>query len=234
MSTPPIANNWGYGGFTYGYNGAVNVPAGSNPDGFVDDAATYLSQPFPSLPSPLPDKDPSSENYQSNVFTTARNANRPGYTQNWNLTVQYLLPKQTVLEVAYIGNKGTRLWGGINTGSELDGLPASLLASMGDTLNAPVSQYPQYMPYASFPTTNKLAQALRPYPQYYGVEEAFPYNSNSTYNSMQASVTRHLTAGLGFIASYTWSKAIGLQTVRVQGNTTALSRTSRTGGLNDL
>ena len=159
------------------------------PDGFVDDAATYLSQPFPSLPSPLPDKDPSSENYQSNVFTTARNANRPGYTQNWNLTVQYLLPKQTVLEVAYIGNKGTRLWGGINTGSELDGLPASLLASMGDTLNAPVSQYPQYMPYASFPTTNKVAQALRPYPQYYGVEEAFPYNSNSTYNSMQASVT---------------------------------------------
>jgi hypothetical protein len=208
MNTPPIANNWGFGGFTYGFNGSVNVPAGSNPDGFVDDPAIYLSKPFPSLSSPLPDKDPASANYTNYVTTTARNANRPGYVGNWNLTVQYLLPKQTVLDVAYLGNKGTRMWGGVYNFSELDGLPTSLL-SMGDVLNAPVSQYPQYIPYAGFPTTNKVAQALRPYPQYYGVEEAFPYNQDSNYDSMQITVTRHLTAGLGFIAAYTWSKALG-------------------------
>ena len=85
--------------------------------------------------------------------TTARDANRPGYVQNWNFTIQYQLPKDTVLEVAYVGNKGTRLWGGrnactlaFNCGnvfSELDALPSKLL-SMGDILNAPVSQYPQY------------------------------------------------------------------------------------------
>jgi len=31
--------------------------------------------------------------------------------QNYNFTVQYLLPDQMVVEGAYVGNHGTRLWG---------------------------------------------------------------------------------------------------------------------------
>jgi len=214
MNTPPIVNNWSYGAFTYGFNGAVNVPAHYNPDGFVDNPAIYLSQPFPSLPSPLPNTNPALANYQSEVATTAKDANRPGYVQNWNFTIQYLLPSEMVLETAYIGNKGTRLWGAISNSSgqaifsELDGLPASML-SMGDLLNAPVSQYPQYIPYAGFPTTYTVSQALRKYPQFYGVEEQFPYNENSNYNSLQVTLTRHLSKDLGFLAAYTFSKAIG-------------------------
>ena len=80
---------------------------------------------------------------------------------------------------------------------------------MGDVLNDPVSLHPQYSPYAGFPTDQTVSQALRPYPQYYGVEEQFPYNTNSNYNSFQLTVTRHLTNGLGFLAAYTFSKAIG-------------------------
>jgi hypothetical protein len=208
-NTPPIANNWGYGAFTFGYNGTVTVAQGTSPTGFVDNPAIYLSQPFPGLSTPLPDKDPSSANFNQ-VATTARDANRPGYVQNWDLTVQYELPKQTLLEVAYIGNKGTRLWGGSpGTGfSEYDALPSTLL-SMGDILNDPVSAHPQFSPYAGFPDDNTVSQALRPYPQYYGVEEQFPYVTNSNYNSLQVTVTHHLTKGLGFLAAYTWSKAIG-------------------------
>jgi hypothetical protein len=214
MNTPPIANNWGYGAFTFGYNGTVTVAKGTSPTGFVDNPALYLSQPFPGLASPLPNKDPSSANFNT-VATTAPHANRPGYVQNWDLTVQYELPKQTLLEVAYIGNKGTRLWGGTpcggdlcNSFSEYDALPSSLL-SMGDVLADPVSAHPQFSPYAGFPNTNTVSQALRPYPQYYGVEEQFPYVTNSNYNSLQVTVTHHLTKGLGFLAAYTWSKAIG-------------------------
>ena len=76
-------------------------------------------------------------------------------------------------------------------------LPPELLA-MGDILNDPVSLHPQYMPYAGFDTSQTVSQALRPYPQYYGVEEQFPYNTNSNYNSFQITVTKHLTSGLGF------------------------------------
>jgi len=113
-----------------------------------------------------------------------------------------------VLEVAFIGNKGTRLWGAKGVFSEYDGLPASML-SMGAILNDSVSMHPQFKPYASFPDDLSVAQALRPYPQFYGVEEQFPYNTNSNYNSLQVTATRHLTKGLGFLAAYTWSKALG-------------------------
>lgn len=209
MNTPPIANNWGYPGFSFGYNGTVNVPAGTSPTGFIDNPALYLNQPFPSLASPLPNKDPSSANFTQGA-TTAPNANRPGYVQNWDFTIQYELPKETLLEVAYIGNKGTRLWGGTpGSGfSEYDALPSRLL-SAGDVLNDPVSLHPQYSPYKGFPTDQTVSQALRPYPQYLGVEEQFPYNTNSDYQSVQVTVTHHLTNGLGFLGAYTWSKAIG-------------------------
>jgi hypothetical protein len=217
LSTPPIANNWRETAFTYGFNGIATVHPGANSDGFVDDPSMYLSQPFPNLPGPLPNTDPASANGQF-VHTTAKDANRPPYVQNWNFTIQFQLPHDTVLEAAYVGNKGTRLFGGrdscslaFNCGnvfSEMDSLPSSLL-SMGDILNAPVSQYPQYIPYKGFDTTQTVAQALRPYPQFLAVQEQFPYNTNSNYNSLQVTVTRHFTHDIGFIAAYTWSKAIG-------------------------
>jgi hypothetical protein len=53
-----------------------------------------------------------------------------------------------------------------------------------------------------------VAEALRPYPQYFGVEEFFPYYGSSLYNSLQLTVTKRLTTGLGFIAAYTWSKTL--------------------------
>ena len=158
-NTPPIANDWGYGGFTFGFNANDNVPAGTSPTGFVDDPAIYLKKPYPALQGSLPNTDPSQANYCCQVATTAKDANRPGYVQNYNLTVQYLLPRETVLEVAFIGNKGTRLWGAKGVFSEYDGLPASML-SMGAILNDSVSMHPQFKPYASFPDDLSVAQAL--------------------------------------------------------------------------
>jgi len=207
MNTPPIAQDWGYGAFLFGFNGNVNVRSGSSPTGFVDDPAMYLSQPFPSFPGVLPETNPGAFN-GNDVFTTARDANRPGYMQNWNFTVQYQLPSDMVLEVAYVGNKGTRLWGSRSAFGQLNVLPGSLL-SMGDILNDPVSAHPQYLPYAGFDDTNTVSQALRKFPQYTSISEEYPYNANSNYNSLQVTLTRHLTRDLGFLAAYTWSKAIG-------------------------
>lgn len=208
-STPPIANNWGYGGFTFGFNASVPTIAGTGPTGFADDPTMYLRNPYPSLQGSLPNTNPNSAN-TLDVSTTARDANRPGYTQNYNLTIQYLLQANTVLEVAYIGNKGTRMWGGTPGSGYTDynGLPANLLA-MGDILNDPVSDHPQFKPYPAFDDSLSVAQALRPYPQYGQVNEQFPYNTNTNYNSLQVTVTRHLTTNLGFLAAYTFSKAIG-------------------------
>jgi hypothetical protein len=208
-STPPIANNWGYGGFTYGFNAAVPVFARTSPTGFADDPSMYLRNPYPALQGALPNTDPNSANYQD-VATTARDANRPGYTQNYNFTIQYELPKSTVLEVAYVGNKGTRMWGGTPGAGYTDynGLPAKMLG-MGDLLNESVADHPQYTPFAKFDTSLTVSQALRPYAQYGQINEQFPYNSNSNYNSVQVTVTKHLSKDLGFLAAYTFSKTIG-------------------------
>ena len=144
------------------------------------------------------------------MSTTARDANRPGYVQNYNFTIQYQLPGDTVLEAAYVGNKGTRMWGG-SPGSgytDYNGLPSSLLA-MGDILNDPVSDHPQFLPFPTFDQSLSVAQALRPYAQYEQINEQFPYNTNSNYNSLQVTVTKHLSKNLGFLAAYTFSKALG-------------------------
>ncbi len=205
MNTPPTTNNWGYGGFTTGYNATINVPAGSSPTGFALDPAMYMSQPFPSLGYALPDKNPGDANFNANQ-TVSPDANRPGYVQNYNFTIQYLLPLSTIVEAAFVGNHGTRVWGF----NEVDVSPASTLA-LGDTLLDPVSKHPQYIPYAGFPTTNTVAQAILPYPQYYNINNYYAYNTSSNYNSLQLTVTKHLTQGLGFLAAYTWSKTMGYQ-----------------------
>jgi hypothetical protein len=92
-----------------------------------------------------------------------------------------------VLELAYIGNKGTRLWGSFVFG-EMNGLPASLL-QYGDLLREQVGDHPTLKPYADFPDDFTVSQALRRFPQYFGVGEAFPYNSNSLYNSIRCGDT---------------------------------------------
>jgi hypothetical protein len=102
------------------------------------------------------------------------------------------------------------MWGG-SPGSgytDYNGLPSNLL-SRGDILNDPVADHPEFTPYSAFDTSLSVAQALRPYPQYGQVNEQFPYNTDSNYNSLQVTVTRHLTSNLGFLAAYTFSKALG-------------------------
>jgi hypothetical protein len=205
LNQPPITNAWGYSGFTFGYNTTINVREGSSPTGFADDPAMYLSQPYPGLSGTLPDTNPADSNFNA-YQTTAPDANRPSYVQNWNFTIQYQLPKSVVLEAAYVGNKGTRMSGW--PFAERDNLPTTLLA-MGDILRDPVSMHPQYIPYAGFPLNYSVAQAMRPYPQFFSVQEFFPYDQNSNFNSLQVTATKHLTSGLSFLAAYTWSKAIG-------------------------
>ena len=205
MNTPPIAQNWGFGGFNTGYSGTVSVTAGTSPTGFSQDPAMYMNQPFPNLGYTLPNTDPANGNFNASQTATPT-SNHPGYVQNYNFTVQYLLPDQMVVEGAYVGNHGTRLWGF----NEIDVNPATKLA-LGNTLLANVSDNPSYSPYAGFPGGLSVAQAILPYPQFYGVNNFYAYNVGSNYNSLQLTLTKHTTKGLGFIAAYTFSKTLGYQ-----------------------
>jgi len=84
-------------------------------------------------------------------------------------------------------------------------------ASLGSTLTADV--YSQAAidagitaPYAGF--VGSVAQALRPFPQYLGIENESGAISWSTYNSFQFKAQKQFGHGLSFLVGYTISKNI--------------------------
>ncbi len=204
LNMPPLRNNWSFGMVTRGFSAPINVFAGTSSTGFPDDPVMNLDDPFPDLEAPLPNKDPGQGLFQG-LDIVRPDSNRLPYTQNWNFTIQYQLPAQFVLETAYVGNKGTRLWtrgfGSVNS------LPTSVLA-LGDTLRDQVRKHPEFKPYPSFPDNQNVAQALRPYPHLGSLTDAYPYHGWSSYHALQVTATRHFTAGFGLIAAYTWSKTM--------------------------
>ncbi|MDQ6666083.1 MAG: carboxypeptidase-like regulatory domain-containing protein, partial [Acidobacteriota bacterium] len=92
----------------FGYNGSISLNAANTPRRFQQDPVTYLRNPYPSLNSPLPNKDPAGANGQGFTYV-APNSSKLGYVQNFNLGVGYQLPASFVLDLGYVGNKGTRL-----------------------------------------------------------------------------------------------------------------------------
>jgi Carboxypeptidase regulatory-like domain/TonB dependent receptor len=204
-NTPFISNGFGGPG-TLGYNGNIPVNSASVALLYPQAPVMYLHDPFPSFSGTLPNRNPALANNQG-IGYVAPDSNRVAYVQNYNLGFQYLLPASLVIEVSYIGNKGTRLEaGGLDN---LNQLPLSALA-YGDNLIKNLSATPGLvpLPYPGF--TGTVAQALRPYPQYTNIGQTFANFGTSNYNSLQVSLTRHLTRGLAIMGAYTWSKAITL------------------------
>jgi len=114
---------------------------------------------------------------------TQHTANRRGrwpYIQQWNMHIQRELAKDLLLEVGYVGNKGTKLSTFI---SGNDARPGP------GTVGTP--EHPRIF-------TNNEA-----------FSENFMAN-NSRYHALQTKVERRFTSGLSLLASYTWSHNIDL------------------------
>ena len=203
-NTPPISNGFGFGG-TLGYNGSIAKNSSNTALQFAEDPVMYLSQRYPDFTATLPNKNPALSNGLG-IQYTAPDSSRLSYVQNWSLGFQIQLPASSVLEINYIGNKGTRLLAyGLDS---MNALPVSFL-SLGNALGDPWSAASGVpLPYPGF--TGTVAQALRPYPQFTGVSQAFPTLGTSNYNALQVQWTRHLTKGMSVLAAYTWSKATAL------------------------
>src|SRR5579871_713808 len=198
MYTPPIANSFGEATID-GYYGNNNLRQQ------VLNPVFNWDNGFPPYPYTLPNKDPGLDN-GSTMSYTARDSARQPYAQNYTFGVQYLFKDQTMLQVSYVGDRGSRL----NAGNfaNMNQLNPKYL-SLGDALLDDISLHPNIpVPYAGF--TGTVAQALLPYPQYQGggVTNHFPYFGRSNYNALQIVATRRVTKGLGFLASYSFQKTL--------------------------
>jgi hypothetical protein len=98
--------------------------------------------------------------------------------QHWSASVQQQLGRSRVLEIAYVGSKGTKL------------------LSARDINQPPPSVLPPGLPFVP-----------RPNPRFDDVTE-LESRGNSNYNSLQMRFQQRLDFGLAVLASYTWSKSI--------------------------
>ena len=119
-----------------------------------------------------------------------------------------------LLDVNYVGAKGTRLQSGLFNANQVH---PRHLALGEDLLLKPIDD-PAVVaagfsrPYPGF--SGSLAQALRPFPQYtnvgtYGVPgfslDMAPVG-HSTYNALQIKMEKRYSRGLFLLGSYTWAK----------------------------
>ncbi len=135
------------------------------------------------------------------------------YIQNWSLNIQRELPGGFVLDLGYVGNKGTRFR--IGELQRLNQLPASVLDQYGTRLNnqvrnaADAERNGVRYPYPGFVGT--VASALRPFPQVQGNQTINNYGAPlgfSTYHALQVVMNREFARGLTLYANYTWSKIL--------------------------
>ena len=104
----------------------------------------------------------------------------PSY-MDYNLSVQREIMPNTVLEVGYVGTKGTHLLGDVDINQPT---LAARLANPGVDVNA-----------------------IRPYPGYGVITDRLPVFT-SNYNSLQASLNRRFSKGLTVQLGYTWSRLL--------------------------
>jgi len=104
---------------------------------------------------------------------------RTPYIQQYNFGIQYELLKDLLLDVAYVGNKGTKLNGFRN------------LNQFTVITNADGSQQPGVRPYPAFGDIQWMENRV-----------------GASYNSLQTRLEKRFSKGLTGLVSYTWGKAL--------------------------
>jgi hypothetical protein len=115
---------------------------------------------------------------------------RPSMTQQYSLNLQMLLPKQLLLEIGYVGARGTHL---LRTRSVDQALLASATNPIRGVTTNTVANITARLPFQGF-TPSGLQQ----------VESA----GSSWYNALETTLSRHVGKNLEFIAAYTFSRLL--------------------------
>lgn len=156
--------------------------------------------------------DPSWGNF-SRPGTIDREYGKTPYIQSWNLNIQRELPARFVLDLGYVGNKGTRLRNGDIV--RLNQLPPSVLEQYGTRLNNQVRNAQEAAangiryPYPGFQGT--VGSALRQFPQVQGNQTVQNYGAPvgfSTYHALQVTLNREFANGFTLYSNYVFSKAL--------------------------
>ncbi len=105
----------------------------------------------------------------------------------WNLTLERQIGASWVVRAAYVGNKGTYLYGTNDQESGMQAVNPAIYIPGQST----VDNTQQRRIYADFAFINMITSGI-----------------NSNYNALQLNVEKHLTHGLSLLTNYTWAKQL--------------------------
>ena len=117
------------------------------------------------------------------------------YVQQWSLSVQRELAKNTTLEVNYVGNKGTHLLNRTNIGQ---GLPPAESCAVrpstgGDPTNVQTARRSARRPFTNITSSLGFLDSQ--------------WNGYSSYNAGNVKLERR-SSSIALVAVYTWAKSL--------------------------
>ena len=184
------------------------IPTVNNGQTFIAD----LNNPFPSGVLRAPGASLGVETFLGRSITFYNRQSWTPYSARWNMNTQYLLPSDTLLEVAYVGSKSLRL----PTTRDLDYIPNQYLSASPvrdqqtiDFLSANVpNPFAGLLPGTGLNgSTIARSQLLRAYPQFSGVSMV-DHQGYSWFHSLQVRMERRFSKGFTAMSSYTFSKTM--------------------------
>ncbi len=184
-----------------GQGGPLQAPISAPPD-LQTEQISLRPPPTPPLnfQDPYKGNPPAPGTFATPLTNLTLTPNLPlPYSQDWDLNIQRSLASDLLLEVGYVGTKGTKL------PRFIEGNPTTYIPGVDPITNQP------------FSTTDNADQrrlysgcTLSPSspPCTYSSTGLIAGIANSSYNALEASLKKRFSHGLSFLASYTLSKSI--------------------------
>ena len=131
------------------------------------------------------------------------------YEQSWSFGVQHQLPSNILLDVSYVGKKGTHLYfGGANglnyLGRQIESYTPDQITALNTYVNNPFYGIITNPNSGLSAQTYPASQFQLPYPQFTGFSGDDPPWANSNYTALQVKAEKRFSHGLQFLVTYVW------------------------------
>jgi hypothetical protein len=136
-------------------------------------------------------------------FGVDQNLKTP-YVMNWNVNLQQEITPGTMLQIAYVANRGRDLYSTLDPNQADRGLSLQCVQDNGGVFDADFAACEQ----AARPFTTNCVSGAGPCFPYISYLNFLGNHSSSNYQGLQATLTRRYSKGLYILAGYTWAHAV--------------------------
>jgi hypothetical protein len=178
----------------------------------LDNGLTYVAttaNPLPNgLQSPLGAAGGLTTNLGQSLAIYPVRRQQP-YAQRWAVSVQRLLPGEFLIDVGYVGNRGSHL----PVARELNPISRQYLSQSPERDQKTIDFLSEKFPNPFFginsvyPKLITRADLLRPYPEFGSITETQSIGY-SLYNALQVRAEKRFSRGYTLNVAYTWSRAM--------------------------